>query len=54
MHHAVLCRVGCQAPKSVIVSSNDTEKPHMDLKYPILLKPNAGGFGKGMKRFDTA
>ena len=58
LHHSVLEKAGGATPPSVIVQSWFDLKEHATakdspLRYPLLLKPNAGGFGAGIVRFST-
>ena len=54
LHHAVLSALGLQSPVSVLVRDIDSIKTIVEnetLSFPVLLKPNAGGYGKGIQKF---
>jgi len=46
MHHAILNAVGCRTPRSVVVQPGCKYlELAKQLTFPLILKPNAGGFG---------
>ena len=46
MHHAVLKAVGCEIPKSVIIKPGCKPIAAKEgLNFPLIYKPNSGGFG---------
>ena len=61
-HHVLFQRAGVATPPSRIITANSdpgnlldcitTTNEVEDLRYPLLLKPNAGGFGAGIHRLD--
>lgn len=54
IHHALLAAAGLRSPASRIVRNTDAlaaASKHASLRYPLLLKPNAAGFGRGQVRF---
>lgn len=59
MHHHVLTKAGGRVPAGVLIQSwaelqcFGTASSQPRLRYPLLLKPNAGGFGAGIQRFDS-
>jgi hypothetical protein len=54
-HHAALAKVGLRTPRTVVCRDvkllEECCLTH-GLRFPILLKPNAGGFGAGIIRLD--
>ena len=55
LHHAVLSALGLRSPVSVLVRDMDSIKSiikNQTLEFPVLLKPNAGGYGKGIQKFE--
>ena len=55
LHHAVLSALGLRSPVSVLVRDMDSIKSiikNRTLEFPVLLKPNAGGYGKGIQKFE--
>lgn len=58
-HHLVLEKAGVQTPPSRILTSGKPEDLQKcinasgKLRYPLLIKPNAGGFGAGIHRLDV-
>mmetsp|Transcript_10928 Transcript_10928/g.23383 ORF Transcript_10928/g.23383 Transcript_10928/m.23383 type:complete len:297 (+) Transcript_10928:64-954(+) len=54
-HHAVVGSVGLSVPKSrVCRSAADAIESSASLRYPMLWKPNSGGFGAGIVSLPTA
>ena len=67
LHHQVLESAGCNVPRSVAISrlDGDTERFRITLrsatcalmglgcKWPLLLKPNSGGFGEGIESISS-
>jgi len=54
-HHAVLASVGLAVPKSrVCRSPADAIESSALLRFPLLWKPNSGGFGAGIVSLPTA
>ena len=50
MHHAILNALNLKSPRSVIVQPGVDKKVMVtDLTFPLLFKPNAGGFGEGIR-----
>ena len=52
LHYSLFELAGLSTPKYRIVRNHDEITDH-NLNYPLLLKPNAGGFGKGIIRLDN-
>eukprot|EP00746_Dinoflagellata_sp_MGD_P002893 gnl/MRDRNA2_/MRDRNA2_105656_c0_seq1.p1 gnl/MRDRNA2_/MRDRNA2_105656_c0~~gnl/MRDRNA2_/MRDRNA2_105656_c0_seq1.p1 ORF type:complete len:370 (+),score=84.73 gnl/MRDRNA2_/MRDRNA2_105656_c0_seq1:74-1111(+) len=54
-HHAALAKVGLRTPRTIVCRDvkllEECCLTH-GLRFPILLKPNAGGFGAGIMRLD--
>ena len=56
LHHGILSALSLTSPKSVLVRNIDTIKTianQTKLKFPLLLKPNSGGYGRGILQFQT-
>ena len=59
LHHELFNSVGVETPHSIIITSDMTVTHIVDavetagMKYPLLLKPNRGGFGKGISTIST-
>lgn len=52
---ALLARLGIPHPRSVVVNAvNQIEPAAAELEYPVILKPNIGGSGAMMRRFDSS
>lgn len=48
-------RLGVPYPSAVVLNHPDQAQKALDrLRFPVLLKPNVGGSGAGIRRFDTA
>eukprot|EP00929_Paragymnodinium_shiwhaense_P086676 TRINITY_DN4714_c0_g1_i2.p1 TRINITY_DN4714_c0_g1~~TRINITY_DN4714_c0_g1_i2.p1 ORF type:complete len:339 (-),score=81.54 TRINITY_DN4714_c0_g1_i2:149-1099(-) len=60
MHHSILRIAELRVPKSVVLKKSPegvdaaAQAAAAGLRYPVICKPNAGGFGKGIRRFDAA
>lgn len=47
-------RLGVRYPRTVVLNHRDQVRKAMErLRFPVLLKPNVGGSGAGIVRFDT-
>ena len=59
LHHELFNSVGVETPHSIIITSDMTVSHIVNavetagMKYPLLLKPNRGGFGKGISIIST-
>jgi glutathione synthase/RimK-type ligase-like ATP-grasp enzyme len=60
MHHELFDRVGCKYPACVQVSHQTTPAEALEkaskhgISFPLLVKPNAGGFGAGIVSISSA
>jgi len=58
-HHAAIHTAGCKTPRSTVITNemdaSDVKQNVRDTKltFPILLKPNAAGFGVGIMRLEN-
>jgi biotin carboxylase len=58
-HYALFSRCNLATPKYFVLRSDcglkeiEGRLQERNMKFPILLKPNSGGFGKGIVRFDN-
>lgn len=60
LHYSLFAKAGLSTPKYVVLRSQDIEniasiKRAIDkrgIQFPVLIKPNSGGFGKGIVRFN--
>jgi len=57
-HHVILDRAGLQSPATRVMSSVVTEpwttnEAALLPPFPLLIKPNAGGFGRGIQRVEN-
>jgi len=65
LHHGILSALSLRSPPSILVRNFDAIKNAFDhqndnavqtsvkLKFPVLLKPNSGGYGRGIFKFQT-
>ena len=54
LHHGILSACRLKSPKCVLVrSAKAAIEGAARLNYPLLLKPNSAGYGKGITRFST-
>ena len=67
LHHGILSALSLRSPPSILIRNFDAIKNIFDhqlkndnaaqtsvkLKFPVLLKPNSGGYGRGIFKFQT-
>mmetsp|Transcript_21701 Transcript_21701/g.51873 ORF Transcript_21701/g.51873 Transcript_21701/m.51873 type:complete len:311 (-) Transcript_21701:79-1011(-) len=55
LHHILLAKEGLQTPETVLIRSlPPLEEAVVRVPYPVLYKPNSGGFGAGIVRFESS
>jgi len=54
-HHVIFDKAGVSTPRTfrTLASNASTTQKEVDLPFPYLIKPNAGGFGAGIRRIES-